>query len=660
MRRASHAPGSRADAAVAYALPVAPAAPPAFAAAAAPLVAAAEPGAVSAKTPPAPAAVPALVTLATRRAARDARVGDLLQVAEFFPPAVRAELFANLEPPRLRLLELVWRDAAGESEGQGWPFESESQRAWRGLWEAGSLNAGTTRAHARQGSADAFSQPRDFRQLFWERYVRTMLKSRTNEIDANNSSALDQDIISTSDLFADVVQTLCMHGREVRSFNVPLIAALRRLRRLEIHHPEQQRTCWNSLLQLLTSIPGLRELGFFHGKLKDIQLAQVREQLCGNATDVIGIELVSVKLRPADFRELVKLVSEFQGLEQLRVTSSISDLETFQLVNAALLAPNLKVLALEHNDLNDDPFMGLAKTRRAITLRHLRLSNNALQAGTLGAISDATSSGYLTLESLELANNTDVRDAGVVALTPMLANSISWTGLRKLDLRNCEFGLEAATNLLLALRDNRSLTHLNLSQNFLGSSFGDILADFLLANKTIRILCADYIGLTDGGCTKRLCRALRQNHTLDSVSLAANRLRDSGASTLFRPIVERGRIKPFTRVDLSGNLLTCNALDEFKDIVGMSPEIDSGDENEGQANQHKRRRLDHGGNDTVPGRPEAHLADRIGSCVICELSLLNNDFKGDTAGVLGKLRQHVTHLISNEWTGRRSVYDDEV
>lgn len=652
-----------------------------------------------------------LVSLATQTAASLARIDELLAVVEYFPASVRCELLTHLPAARLRALELAWKrvhDGAGEVDSpadavaRDWPFERESQGVWKARWETASLGTGTARGHgvyhgSRPGDGTAGDRQRDYRQLFWERHVRALLKTRTNALDAgaNASGAMDTsderrppssviavasssaDNQTETHLFADVVRSLRVHGREVRALNMPLITALRQLRRLEVHHPEQQRTCWSSLLGLLTAIPTLRELGFFHGKLSDVQLAQVRRTLCEEATSVTGVELVSVKIRPKGFREIVALVSEFKPLEHLRLTSSVSDMDTRALVDAAVRAPSLKTLALEHNDLEDDTFQGLAAVLQPISLRQLRLGNNALTASTLGAISNASLDGFLCLERLEMTNNTEVCDAGVHALTPMLASGhiddAQLNGLQHLDLRNCEFGLEGAMNLLLALGANRSLTHLNISQNFFGTSFGDILADFLLTNDTVRELHADYVGLTERGCTERLRMALRQNETLEIVSLAANRLRDAGACALLQPIVERGRKKPFARVDLGGNLLTQSGLDGMARIVervGFFPgSIDDGNgddvEHSSGENRRKRRRLDsEGGHARCPNAAEqAHGSDDNtvrSRAVIDELSLLNNDFAGDSSSALAVLRVHVGRVSSNEWTGKRNVYDDEV
>lgn len=658
--------------------------------------------------PPLASKMTSLVSIATRCAALHARVDELLAVVEYFPASVRSELFTHLPPARLRELELIWksvhqgaRESVGPLAEEDWPFERESQGAWYARWEAASLESGPVRGDGvhhgdRPGLSLVSDRKRDYRQLFWERHVRALLKARANALDASadvsdatTSSGSAAASTSTTaavgredneikaHLFADVVRALRVHGREVRALNASLITSLRRLRRLEVHHPEQQRTCWPSLLGLLTAIPTLRELGFFHGKLTDVQLAQVRRTLCDERTSVTAVELVSVRIRPKGFREIVALVSEFKSLEQLRLTSSITDMNTRALVDAAVRAPNLKTLALEHNDLEDDSFQGLAAVLRPIALRHLRLGNNALAASTLGAISNASLDGFLCLERLELTNNTEVCDAGVHALTPMLASGhgdISLlAGLQHLDLRNCEFGLEGAMNLLLALGANQSLTHLNISQNFFGTSFGDILADFLLTNDTVRALHADYVGLTDRGCTKRLCMALRQNCTLEVVSLAANRLRDAGACAVLQPIVERGREKPFLRVDLGGNLLTRSGLEDMARIFergGSSSGSVNEDDEKGRPSgdgRRKRRRLDsdskHGIRPSTSHSPRTYCSedDVVGpNGVIEELSLLNNDFAGDSADALAILRAHVGHVSSNEWTGRRNVYDDEV
>lgn len=488
-----------------------------------------------------------------------------------------------------------------------------------------------------------------------------LLKARTNALDSTSESHNDSET-TTSDapatvttmgdnphLFAGVVLTLKVHGRELRETNTPLILSLYRLRRLEVHHPEQQKTNWPSLLQLVTDLPSLRELGFFHGKLTDVQLEQIRGTLTTTGTKISTFELVSVKIRPKGFRELVALVTEFEGLEQLRLTNTITDMDTQTLLDAAFRASNLNSVALEHNDLEDDAFQGLSTIQHPIALRQLRLGNNALTAPTLAAICNASLDGNLCLERLEITNNTEIRDSGIHALTPMLASAGSVAGLVHLDVRNCEFGLEGVMNLLLALRENRTLEHLNVSQNFFGTSFGDILADFLLSNESVTTLQADYVGLTDRGCTKRLCSAMRQNRALVSLSLGANRLRDSGASTLLRPLVERGSVKPFTLLDLSGNLLTVSGLEEMATILESSTV-------EPESRDRKRRRIDI----ETDAHRSTTTSQKTTDKVIHELNLLENDFAGDLDAPLATLRKFVDCVRTSSWAGKRNVYDDEV
>lgn len=131
-----------------------------------------------------------------------------------------------------------------------------------------------------------------------------------------------------------------------------------------------------------------------------------------------------MRIRPEGFRQLVSLVAEMKQLAQLRVSNTITDFETKLLIDAALCAPKLQRLFLEHNELEVDAFLGLSKMRKPLALRHLRLSDNDVSPITLGAICSASMDGVLNLERLELTNNVQIGDAGIHALTPMLASPV--------------------------------------------------------------------------------------------------------------------------------------------------------------------------------------------------------------------------------------------
>ncbi|KAL4152163.1 hypothetical protein PRNP1_009098 [Phytophthora ramorum] len=568
------------------------------------------------------------------------------------------------------------RDGFDPQAGDKFLFDRETQGVWELRMNAARLGYEPIPI---ENTAAAQGRRRNHRHIFWEHQFRTLLKLRTPLDFAGPVDVLTE----CQKLFVDVVEVLKVHGREVCEDNVGLVLALRRLRRLEVHHPEQQNTSWESMGKLMQDHPHLTELGFFHGKLSDNQIVHIRKTLANpnltvdkslNCSRITTLEFVSVKIRPEGYRQLVALVIDMTQLTKLRLSNTITDFDTKLLVDAALRAPKLEQLFLEHNELEDDAFLGLAKLRKPLALRHLRLSDNDVSPITLGAICCASMDGVLNLERLELTNNVQIGDPGIHALTPMLASPSAGpvAVLTHLDVRGCNFGLEGVTALLLALGRNKTVKHLNLAQNFFDVGFGDVLADFLVTNDSVTNLQANGVGLGLAGVSARLLTALEKNTILTSLSLGANRLRNDGASALLRALVKRAETKPFTLVDLSGNLLTLSGLAMLTDILEIPASAD-------------HARPGYASRSCIDGQGQEVLADRkrrrIGSFdyhnlssplnastkPIQELCLLNNDFigiddeyAGDSSTLIESIRRRVGHLKSNEWAIQHQVYDDEV
>ncbi|GAB9464303.1 Leucine-rich repeat, ribonuclease inhibitor subtype [Globisporangium polare] len=653
---------------------------------------------------PAPATAPlspptarSLVLLSAKAVALSRPLEEIAACLDFFPRTIRRELLAHLSHERLRGLEVRWNHerplprtiaVAGDDDDDGgsgnndWSLEKETECEWRKR----SKSVGAVESH---GGAP---RKRSFRQAFWEHRFRTLLRSRVS-LDPSykeSNSGADNAVLSAPavddgsshdehgggkydaaalHLFHDVVYDLKVHGREVVPRNVALISSLQRLQRLEVHHPEQQKTCWTSLVQLIQSHQSLTELCFFHGKLDDSQLQQIRVALIARAAatsttatheaggapaTITKFELVSMKIRNRGYRELTSLLSECQQLTDIRLSSCIADFENDQLVANLLSLPRLKSLSLEHNDLEDDAFVAIGSKKAPMSLKYLKLSSNAISVATLSGISTASLDGFLKLETLELRNNVDIGDASIHALAPMLPTSVTLTHL---DLFNCNFGLEGAMNLLLALGKNKTLTSLNIGHNFFGSSFGDLLADFLVANSTLERLDINYVGLGTAGCTERLRQALISNSSLVEISIGANRLRDDGADVLFQAIVERCHRKPYALVDLSGNLLTAKGFSAIANTIERaSPSDDRSEAREYEEGVHKRQKLvgsQHSNRKHSSSSPQVLMR---------ELSLLDNNFPRDleNGDVIDMLQNRIKVVRTNTWVGKRNVYDDEV
>ncbi|CEG49166.1 Leucine-rich repeat, ribonuclease inhibitor subtype [Plasmopara halstedii] len=619
-----------------------------------------------------------LIELSIAAVALSTPVHQILDYVEFFPIAIRQQLFYKLSNLRLREMEVAWEAAAHQElpesregydpmAGDKFLFDRELQRVWDHRLSEKGLSC---ELNPTENALVAIEQRRNSRNVFWEHQFRTLLKLRTPP----NKAVHGDILIKYQRLFVDVVEVLKVHGREICEYNVKLILALRQLRRLEVHHPEQQTTCWRSLTTVMRNCSRLAEVCFFHGKLSVDQIIQIRNTLMRpnlagklECSRIATLELISVKIRLEGFRQLLKVIADIPHLTQLRLSNTIATFDTKLLIDAAFRASGLQRLFLEHNELEDDAFIGLSKVRNTLPLRHLRLSDNDLSSITARAICSASMDGVMNLERLELANNVQIGDSGIHALTPMLASPGVGPAavLIHLDVRGCNFGLEGATNLMLALSQNRTVKYLNIAQNFLDTGFGDVLADFLITNESVTQLQANDVGLGLAGVSARLLTALETNTTLISLSMGANRLRNAGAAAILRSLVKRARTKPFTLVDLSGNLLTFRGLEMIADILKAA-----GRNNAVHTTSPKKNRTND--QDVFRKRHRTSSID-ANSNLLCnyskpieEFCLLNNIFikndenVGGSATLVDSIRRFVGQLKSNEWAGQHQVYDDEV
>ncbi|TDH65208.1 uncharacterized protein CCR75_001524 [Bremia lactucae] len=620
-----------------------------------------------------------LVELSIVTVARYTPVQDVLKYVEYLPTAIRYQLFNELSNVRLREMEVALELAAQHEPpelcdgydpqaGDKFLFDQETQSIWRSRIDAARLGYEYPLMKKTVGTQGC---RRNSRHVFWEHQFRTMLRAHTSKVIAGNAAAPPKH----QRLFENVVEILKVHGREICQENCKLILSLGRLQRLEVHHPEQQNMCWKTMRQLIHEHLYLRELGFFHGKINDYQMGQIRDTLMRSnfalspkltCHGITTLELVSVKIRHEGFCQLVSLVANMSQLLQLRLSNVITDFETKLLIDAAFCAPRLERLFLEHNELEDDAFIGLSTLQAPLPLRHLRLRDNNLSFNTVEAICNASLNKVLNLAHLEFTNNVQIGNLGINALTPVLTSPAlqATTALTHLDVRDCNFGLDGAINLLIALGQNRTVTHLNIAQNCFGTGFDDVLAAFLLTNKSVSHLQTNGVGLGQNGVSARLLTALETNSTLVSLSMGANRLRNDGAAAIFRSVVKRARIKPMILVDLSGNLLTLSGLVLIAEILEAAAVANApycGSNEQVDALRHRKRRRT---NDLVSQTSPRSCS--TGNKFIEELWLLNNEFlesdeiKSNSSSLIASIRNCVGHLRSNEWASFPQVYDDEV
>lgn len=600
-------------------------------------------------------------------------------IFDHLPCQTRRLLIQRLHDTRLRHLERLLQapmdPSATIETSQTAVLSNDDETFFQNEWRRRGLlrhmhidHAVTAETLFRDGKS-----PRNARAVYWEHCFRGTLQGRLLDFDGDAAMVSSIPSTETHHLFDDVVYTLKANGRELAEKNAPQIIQLRALRRLELHNLAD--SLHSSVLACLGTVllqaPSLTELCFFHGRVNATFINAVAS-LVGkrNASVRAGtkavqaiksIEFVSAKLkRKEDYSSVRSLCSHLQDLESVRLSSTITDFDNRKLLRTLFASPRLQRLSLEHNDLEDDAFLALldqsnespSQCSSAFNLKELLLGHNAVSSRTVQVLSTAACDGRLRLSSLELRNNQEIGDAGILALAPML--SFSESRLTKLDVRNCHFTLDGATALLTALAENRTLLSLDMSQNFLGSSIGDAVADLLLTNATLEKLHINYVGLGEEGCTERLQVALRSHKRLRVLSVGANRLRDRGALALLEAVAIRAMTGvPFNAFDLSGNLLTTSGLNGMSALLHRTAE--------------KHALADEGADGTSPRRKRRRVASARKA--IGELGLLNNYFfrgaeekaHAATNDSLQELAKYVDKVHCDATPQRRaSVYDDEV
>ncbi|KAF1794927.1 Leucine-rich repeat domain, L domain-like [Phytophthora cactorum] len=297
-----------------------------------------------------------LVELSVVAVALFTPVQELLEYVEFLPIAIRHQLFRELSNFRLREMEVAWeaaakqeppepRDGFDPQAGDKFLFDRETQRLWEHRMNAARLGYEPIPI---ENTAAAQGRRRNTRNVFWEHQFRTLLKLRTPLEIAGPVDVL----VECQKLFADVVEVLKVHGREVCEDNVNLILAF--------------DSCgdWRCTTQ--------------SSKIHPQHVSEAKPDVGQEAgyLRIMTLELVSVKIHHEGFRQLVGLVTDMPQLIQLRLSNTITDFDTKLLIDAAFHAPMLQRLFLEHNELEDDAFIGLFKIRKPLALRHLRLSDN--------------------------------------------------------------------------------------------------------------------------------------------------------------------------------------------------------------------------------------------------------------------------------------------
>jgi Ran GTPase-activating protein (RanGAP) involved in mRNA processing and transport len=100
-----------------------------------------------------------------------------------------------------------------------------------------------------------------------------------------------------------------------------------------------------------------------------------------------------------------------------------------------------------------------------------------------------------------------------------------------------------------SLKENKTLTYLNLCSNDIGPKGAKVIADSLKENKTLNSLCLEFNKIGSNGA-KAISDSLKENTTLTSLDLGCNDIGPEGAKAITESLREN---KALTSLELRNN-----------------------------------------------------------------------------------------------------------
>jgi Ran GTPase-activating protein (RanGAP) involved in mRNA processing and transport len=309
-----------------------------------------------------------------------------------------------------------------------------------------------------------------------------------------------------------------------------------------------------ALEDMLTHTQSLRSLTLICpvGLLEDIVVAAARSGFEKNTT---LRELALVLQDTTTVSPILTSLRDHPLLRRLCLRGDVMDLTGLETV---LLSDNSKITELEiHKFYGGLPMIGLTHVLQALarrpTLTKLRLHGCPLghdEARQLGM----ALFNIPNLLSLGLTDRT-LGSAELAELAPALYQN---TSIKVLDISGNHLeDMESAETLRDILRSNKTITTIDLSDNWFGHTTGavDCIAEGLGSNSTLMEIHLIYCALGDGGVSILAQTLGSRNTTLQKLTLKENSITSTGVG-VFLDTMEHGcRI---TNLDLKGNGLIGN------------------------------------------------------------------------------------------------------
>ncbi|GAB4829600.1 RAN GTPase-activating protein 2 [Ancistrocladus abbreviatus] len=323
-------------------------------------------------------------------------------------------------------------------------------------------------------------------------------------------------------------------------------------------------------------------LSSLKSQLKEVDLSDfIAGQPEAEALDVMNI--FSTALEGCDLRYL-NLSDNALGEKGVRafgsLLSSQKNLEELYLMNdgiseqaaqaASELIPStekLKVLHFHNNMTGDDGALAISKiVKSSPTLEDFRCSSTRI--GSEGGIALAESLGVCShLRKLDLRDNM----FGVVAGNALSKTLNGLANLTEVYLSYLNLEDEGARAVTIALKESApSLEILEMAGNEITVEAASVLAACVDSKQFLTKLNLSENELKDEGAVL-IAKALEEGHgRLSEVDLSTNKIRRLGALHLAEVVAKTPEFKV---LNIDGNFLSDEVIDEVKDILKASPNV---------------------------------------------------------------------------------------
>ncbi|XP_062033585.1 NACHT, LRR and PYD domains-containing protein 5, partial [Lepus europaeus] len=263
---------------------------------------------------------------------------------------------------------------------------------------------------------------------------------------------------------------------------------------------------WENFCSVLATHPSLRQLDLGSSILSDWAMKVLCAKLRHPACRIQTLILKGAQVAPGLQHLWVTLVMN-RNIKHLNLGSTVLKEKDIKMACEALKHPNslLESLRLDSCGLTQTCYLMISQVVHKST----------------------------SLKTLSIAGN-KVTDWGLKPLCDALR--LSWCFLQRLILENCGLTAVSCQVLALALTDNRSLTHLCLSNNN-PEHEGLSPLSRAIPDSGLQWLLLDQCNLDVAGCGY-LAFALKDNRRLTHLSLNRNPLGDSGVKLLYEVMRE--------------------------------------------------------------------------------------------------------------------------